>query len=48
MRKDESQRSGEWVKHTRNTAIGKRGVNKRRRKAAKVLTVKPEDIRGKQ
>jgi hypothetical protein len=48
MRKDESQKSGDGVKHTRNSALGKRGVNKRRRKANKILTKKPEDIRGKQ
>lgn len=33
MRKDESG-VNEWCRHTRNTAVGKRGVNKRNRRAA--------------
>lgn len=35
MRKDDSGPKTEWCKHTKNAKLGRRGVNKKNRKAVK-------------
>ncbi len=48
MHKDERGKNDDYCKHSRNTAAGKRGINKRRRKANKVISKNPENKRGKE
>ena len=43
MRKDEALKKHDWVKHTRNSVYGKRGISKRVRKHAKMKIARGED-----
>lgn len=46
MHKDDV-RNTEYVKHSRNSAVGKRGVNKARRRTEKAAIRKELTLRGK-